>query len=539
MSSFSELGLKQELLEGVERLGFTTPTKVQEIAIPTILDSSQDLIALAQTGTGKTGAFGLPLLQKIDPDVNDVQAIVLSPTRELAIQIAKDLKAFAKKLKGVKTVAVYGGSEIRTQIKALDNGCQVVVGTPGRMLDLIKRRKLRVENIHTLVLDEADEMLNMGFQEDLDAILADTPEGKQTLLFSATMPKQMSSITKKYMHNPAEIEVGERNSGSKDVEHQYYVVKASNRFETLKRLVDLHPSMYGIIFCRTRNETMDISTWLSRDGYDVDVLNGDLSQNQRDQVMNRFRSKDLKILVATDVAARGLDVNNLSHIINYNLPDDLEVYIHRSGRTGRAGNKGICMSIVSPREQSRIRRLENMASQPFIKSEVPTGEQVCSKRLLHGLERVQKEAVHPERIQPFLPIAMEALKELSKEQIIERFLSLEFHNLLEYYEGSSDLNAQGDGGGDRGKRRSSSRRGDRRSGGGRSNSEGGGGRSGRRNDSRGGSRGSGAGSRGDSGPRGGGGSRRKSGGGGGSRRKSEGGGYKGKGSSGGGKARRS
>lgn len=529
MSSFSELGLKQELLEGVERLGFTTPTKVQELAIPTILDSSQDLIALAQTGTGKTGAFGLPLLQKIDPEVNDVQAIVLSPTRELAIQIAKDLKAFAKKLKGVKTVAVYGGSEIRTQIKALENGCQVVVGTPGRMLDLIRRRKLRVENIHTLVLDEADEMLNMGFQEDLDAILADTPEGKQTLLFSATMPKQMSSMAKKYMHNPAEIEVGERNSGSKDVEHQYYVVKASNRFESLKRLVDLHPEMYGIIFCRTRNETMDISTWLSRDGYEVDVLNGDLSQNQRDQVMNRFRSKDLKILVATDVAARGLDVNNLSHIINYNLPDDLEVYIHRSGRTGRAGNKGICMSIVSPREQSRIRRLENMASQPFIKSEVPTGEEVCSKRLLHGLERVQKEAVNPERIQPFLPTAMEALKDLSKEQIIERFLSLEFHNLLEYYEGSSDLNAKGDGGGDRGRRRSSSRRGDRRSGGG-------GGRGDRRSGGRsggggGGSRGGGSDARG--------GSRRKSGGGG---RKSDGGGgggYKGKRNSGGGKRRSS
>jgi ATP-dependent RNA helicase DeaD len=324
-------------------------------------------------------------------------------------------------------------------------------------------------------------MLNMGFQEDLDAILADTPSEKQTLLFSATMPKQMSSMAKKYMNNPAEIEVGERNSGSKDVEHQYYVVKVSNRFETLKRLVDIHPSMYGIIFCRTRSETMDISKWLSRDGYDVDVLNGDLSQNQRDQVMNRFRSKDLKILVATDVAARGLDVNNLSHIVNYNLPDDLEVYIHRSGRTGRAGNKGICMSIVSPREQSRIRRLENMASQPFVKSEVPTGEEICSRRLLHGLERVKKEAVNPERIQPFLPAALEALKDLSKEQIIERFLSLEFHNMLEHYAGASDVNAKGDGGSrdGRGGRR------DGRGGGGRGRSGGGGGRGGR---SRGGGR---------------------------------------------------
>ena len=454
MSLFSELGLRQELLEGVERLGFTEPTKVQELAIPTILESARDLVALAQTGTGKTGAFGLPLLHKIDPENKNVQAVVLSPTRELAIQIAKDLKAFAKKLKGVKTVAVYGGSEIRTQIKALESGCQVVVGTPGRMLDLIRRRKLRVENIQTLVLDEADEMLNMGFQEDLDAILADTPSEKQTLLFSATMPKQMSSMAKKYMHEPAEIEVGERNSGSKDVEHEYFVVKASNRFETLKRLVDIHPSMYGIIFCRTRNETMNISKWLSRDGYEVDVLNGDLSQNQRDQVMNRFRKSELKILVATDVAARGLDVNNLSHIVNYNLPDDLEVYIHRSGRTGRAGNKGICMSIVSPHEQSRIRRLEKMASQPFIKSEVPTGEEICSKRLLHGLERVKKEAVNPERIQPFLPSALEALKDLTKEQVIERFLSLEFHNMLEYYAGATDVNAKGNRGhGDSGRRR--------------------------------------------------------------------------------------
>ena len=454
MSLFSELGLRQELLEGVERLGFTEPTKVQELAIPTILESARDLVALAQTGTGKTGAFGLPLLHKIDPENKNVQAVVLSPTRELAIQIAKDLKAFAKKLKGVKTVAVYGGSEIRTQIKALESGCQVVVGTPGRMLDLIRRRKLRVENIQTLVLDEADEMLNMGFQEDLDAILVDTPSEKQTLLFSATMPKQMSSMAKKYMHEPAEIEVGERNSGSKDVEHEYFVVKASNRFETLKRLVDIHPSMYGIIFCRTRNETMNISKWLSRDGYEVDVLNGDLSQNQRDQVMNRFRKSELKILVATDVAARGLDVNNLSHIVNYNLPDDLEVYIHRSGRTGRAGNKGICMSIVSPREQSRIRRLEKMAAQPFIKSEVPTGEDICSKRLLHGLEKVKKEAVNPERIQPFLPSALEALKDLTKEQVIERFLSLEFHNMLEYYAEATDVNAKGNGGhGDSGRRR--------------------------------------------------------------------------------------
>ena len=457
MSTFNELGLKQELLEAVELLGFTNPTKVQELAIPTILASQRDLVALAQTGTGKTGAFGLPSLQQIDVNSDAVQVLVLSPTRELAIQIAKDMKAFAKKMKGVKTVAVYGGATISTQIKALQNGCQVVVGTPGRMLDLIRRRKLDVSSVRTLILDEADEMLNMGFQEDLDAILEGTPEGKQTLLFSATMPKQIAKMAKKYMRDPEEIEVGERNSGAKNVEHHFYMVHAKDRFEALKRIVDMNPDVYGIVFCRTRRETAEIASKLNKDGYDVDLLNGDLSQAQRDDVMNRFRTKELQLLVATDVAARGLDVDSLTHVINFNLPDDLEVYIHRSGRTGRAGKTGISISIVHTREMRRIRDLERMSGKEFIKKEVPTGEEICAIRMLDLIDTVKETKVNEEQIQKFLPNALEKLADLERDELIKHFLSVEFNHFLEYYKDASDLNAKG--GGER--RKGESRRGDR------------------------------------------------------------------------------
>ena len=443
MPTFKELGLKQELLDAVEKLGFTEPTEVQELAIPTILSSQRDLIALAQTGTGKTGAFGLPALNQIDTNSDNVQVLVLSPTRELAIQIARDLKDFAKYQKGVKTVAVYGGANISTQIKALNNGCQVVIGTPGRMLDLINRKKLDVRNVKTLVLDEADEMLNMGFQDDLDAILADTPREKQTLLFSATMPKAIAKMSAKYMNNPEEIEVGERNAGAKNVEHHYYMVHAKNRFEALKRIVDMNPDVYGIIFCRTRRETSEIATKLNKDGYDVDLLNGDLSQAQRDDVMNRFRTKDLQLLVATDVAARGLDVNELTHVINYNLPDDLEVYIHRSGRTGRAGNSGISISIIHTRETRRIRDLEKMSGKDFIKKEVPSGEEICGIRMLDLIDTIKDTKVNENQLQKFLPQAMEKLADLDSEALIKQFLSLEFNQFLDYYSNSNDLNAQG------------------------------------------------------------------------------------------------
>lgn len=443
MPTFKELGLKQELLDAVDKLGFTEPTKVQELAIPTILASQRDLIALAQTGTGKTGAFGLPALHQIDTNSDDVQVLVLSPTRELAIQIARDLKDFAKYQKGVKTVAVYGGANISTQIKALKNGCQVVIGTPGRMLDLINRKQLDVRNVRTLVLDEADEMLNMGFQDDLDAILADTPKEKQTLLFSATMPKAIAKMSKKYMNNPEEIEVGERNAGAKNVEHHYYMVHAKNRFEALKRIVDMNPDVYGIIFCRTRRETAEIAAKLNKDGYDVDLLNGDLSQAQRDNVMNRFRTKELELLVATDVAARGLDVNELTHVINYNLPDDLEVYIHRSGRTGRAGNSGISISIIHTRETRRIRDLERMSGKDFIKKEVPSGEEICGIRMLDLIDTVKDTKVNEDQLQKFLPQAMEKLADLDREELIKQFLSVEFNQFLDYYSNSNDLNAQG------------------------------------------------------------------------------------------------
>lgn len=441
MTSFHDLGLAPELLEAIDILGFENPTKVQELAIPVILKSEQDLIALAQTGTGKTGAFAIPSLQKIDPDIQSVQMLVLSPTRELAIQIAKDIKSFAKKMKNVTSVAVYGGANISTQIKALNNGAQVVIGTPGRTLDLIRRRKLDVTHIQTVVLDEADEMLNMGFQEDLDQILADTPSTKQTLLFSATMPKPIAKMAQKYMHNPETIEVGERNSGAKNVEHHFYMVHAKDRFEALKRLVDVHPDVYGIIFCRTRAETSDIANKLKKDGYDVDLLNGDLSQGQRDDVMNRFRTKELQLLVATDVAARGLDVNELTHVINFNLPDDPEVYIHRSGRTGRAGKSGVSISIVHTREMRRIRELERMSGKDFIKKDVPSGEEICGIRMLSLIDTVRATKVNDAQIDKFMPAAQEKLADLDREELIKHFLSVEFNHFLDYYKDSSDLNA--------------------------------------------------------------------------------------------------
>lgn len=440
MTKFHELGLKQEILEAIDLLGFTEPTKIQEQAIPAILNSNKDLIALAQTGTGKTGAFGFSGLQKINPDNLNVQMLVLSPTRELAIQIAKDIKDYAKKLKNIKTVAVYGGTQLSSQIRALNKGCQIVVGTPGRMLDLIRRGKLDVSSVQTLVLDEADEMLNMGFQDDLDAILKDTPADKQTLLFSATMPKEIAKIAKKYMHKPDEIEVGERNSGAKNVQHYYYMVYSRDRFAALKRIVDMNPGIYGIIFCRTRAETTDIAAKLNRDGYDVDLLNGDLSQAQRDNVMGRFRDKDLQLLVATDVAARGLDVDDLTHVINYNLPDDLEVYIHRSGRTGRAGKEGVSLSIIHTGEKRKIRDLERMSGKEFKLRSVPTGEEICETRMLSMLDTVKEIKIDDESIQKFLPQAMEKLAEYDREELIKHFLSVEFNRFLDYYRNSPDLN---------------------------------------------------------------------------------------------------
>ncbi|MBD3616107.1 MAG: DEAD/DEAH box helicase [Gracilimonas sp.] len=470
MSTFKELGLSPEICQAVEDLGFETPTEVQERAIPTILASQQDLIALAQTGTGKTGAFGMPVLQQVDAGSSNVQVLVLSPTRELAIQIEKDLKAFAKHQKGIKTLAVYGGANISTQIRGLKNGAQVVIGTPGRMLDLIKRRKLDVTNVRSLILDEADEMLNMGFQDDLDAILHDTPKEKQTLLFSATMPNQISKMARKYMNNPEEIQVNARNSGALNVEHHFYMVNAKDRYDALKRIADVNPDIYGIIFCRTRRETSEVASKLSKEGYNADLLNGDLSQAQRDEVMNRFRNKELQLLVATDVAARGLDVDSLTHVINYNLPDDLEVYIHRSGRTGRAGNSGISVSIIHTREMNRIKALEKMSGKNFIKQDVPKGEEVCGVRMMDMVEKLRTTEVNQKQIEKYLPEVYERLSDLGWQELIQHFVSMEFNQILEYYEQAGDINATAGKSKNNNNRNSSSNRGKRNSGGNSSNS---------------------------------------------------------------------
>jgi ATP-dependent RNA helicase DeaD len=400
---FEDYRLSEELLDGIKALGFEEPTPVQKECIPVLMANKTDMVALAQTGTGKTAAFGLPLLEKIQGKPNKPQALILSPTRELCVQIASDLENFSKYLHHHSIVPVYGGANIQTQIQALKSGSSIIVGTPGRTLDLIKRGILKVNNIKYLVLDEADEMLSMGFKDDLDAILSDTPATKQTLLFSATMPAEIKRIADTYMTDPVEIEVGKRNAGAENVEHHYYMVHARDRYKALKRIVDIHPKIYGLVFCRTRAETKDVADKLVGEGYNVDALHGDLSQAQRDFVMNRFRHKHLQLLIATDVAARGLDVNDLSHVINYNLPDELEVYIHRSGRTGRAGKTGIAISIIHTRETGKIRQLEKISKKNFIQKQVPLGREICKKQLFNLIDKVEKVDVNEQQIEEFLP----------------------------------------------------------------------------------------------------------------------------------------
>jgi ATP-dependent RNA helicase DeaD len=440
MMTFEETGLLPELLMAVEELGFKEPTPIQEKTIPELLNTRNDIVALAQTGTGKTAAFGLPVIQQIDINDDRVQAIVLCPTRELCVQISKDLVNYSKYSKKIKIASVYGGANIATQIKALKDKVSIVVGTPGRVIDLIKRGVLKINNIKWLILDEADEMLNMGFKEDLDTILAATPNEKRTMLFSATMPREIATIAATYMENPVEISVGKRNIGAETLQHEYYVVHAKHRYEVLKRIADIHPNIYGIVFCRTRQETKEVADKLMNDGYNADALHGDLSQPQRDMVMNRFRQKYLQILVATDVAARGLDVSDLSHIINFNLPDDLEVYIHRSGRTGRAGKKGICISIIHTRETRKIRDLEKLAGTKFIRRLVPGGKEICEKQLFNLVDKVEKVEVDQSNIDDFLPVIYKKLEWLSREELIKHFISVEFNRFLSYYENAPDLN---------------------------------------------------------------------------------------------------
>lgn len=438
--TFQELGLRQELLDAVAELGFVNPMPVQEQVIPYMLTHENDLVALAQTGTGKTAAFGLPILNMVNVEQRKIQSLVLAPTRELCIQIANDIKNFASKMRGVKVVPVYGGESIVVQYRQLDVQPQVLVATPGRLIDLINRGKVDLSEVRFLVLDEADEMLNMGFQEDIETILKDVPETRRTLLFSATMPNEIAKISRQYMHDAAEISIGTRNAGSDNVEHIYYMVRADHRYLALKRIVDMNPDIYGIVFCRTRQETKDVAEKLMKDGYNADALHGDLSQAQRDTVMNKFRIKNLQVLVATDVAARGLDVSDLTHVINYNLPDDVEVYTHRSGRTGRAGKKGVSCVIVHTREGRRLREIERIIKKEFKRMPVPNGMDVCKRQLFHLIDRMERVEVSNDEINVFMPQISAKLSYLSKEEIISRFVSLEFNRFAEYYKDAEDIN---------------------------------------------------------------------------------------------------
>jgi len=439
IDNFEELGLNPELVSAVTELGFEKPTPVQETVIPKQLDEDGDIVCLAQTGTGKTAAFGLPLIQTMNQDSLDTQVLILCPTRELCRQISDDLNSYAKYSKGFILVAVYGGSNIEQQIRSLRKGANVIVATPGRMVDLIERKVADLSLVNRLILDEADEMLNMGFKEELDAIVSHCPENRRTLLFSATLPSEVEGIAKKYMYRPEIITIGKRNQGAENVKHYFYVVEAKNRYLALKRIVDFNPHIYGIVFCRTRQETQEIADSLIRDGYNAEALHGELSQTQRDWVMSRFRNKTLSLLVATDVAARGIDVSDLTHVINYNLPDEPEQYTHRSGRTGRADKTGISIAIINTREKSKIKRIEKILGKTFAQAKVPTGKEVCSKQLFNLIDQIENTEVK-EEINEYMSVVESKWSYLSKEDIIRRVLSIEFNRFLEYYKHAPDLN---------------------------------------------------------------------------------------------------
>ncbi|MHB8138043.1 MAG: DEAD/DEAH box helicase [Smithellaceae bacterium] len=440
MTTFSESDIDKRILKAIGEMGFEAPMPVQQQVIPFLLHHKRDLVALAHTGTGKTAAFGIPIIQQINMASKQTQALILAPTRELCLQITDDLTNMAKYMDNVNIVPIYGGANILIQIRQVAAGAQIVVATPGRMLDMLNRKKVNVSAIKWLVLDEADEMLNMGFKEELNAVLASTPEDKRVMLFSATMPRGIEAIAHSYMKKPMEITVGTRNTGAENVSHQYYVVHAKDRYLALKRIADFYPDIYAIIFCRTRLETQEVADALIKDGYNADALHGDLSQAQRDSVMNRFRTRSLQMLVATDVAARGIDVVDLTHIINYNLPDDIENYTHRSGRTGRAGKSGISIVIVNIKEVFRVGQIEKQISKKFQQAKIPTGQEVCEKQLLYLVDKLKDTEIQHADIDPFLPAAVERLKSLSKEDIIARFVSQEFNRFLSYYRNAADIN---------------------------------------------------------------------------------------------------
>lgn len=439
VTSFLDLGLSNELLNAVAELGFEKPTPVQARIIPTLLAENKDVVCLAQTGTGKTAAFGLPTLEYLDTENKETQVLVLSPTRELCRQITQDLENYSKYKKGVRIVSLYGGANIVTQMRSLKDGANIIVATPGRLLDILKRGKADISHISTLILDEADEMLDMGFKDDLDAILESAPKERRTLLFSATLPKEVEAIARNYMTEPEIVTVGTRNAGAENVEHFYYMIREEDRYEALKRIADFNPDIYGIVFCKTREETQKIADALQRDGYDADALHGDLSQAQRDYVMGKFKRKALHLLVATDVAARGIDVNGLSHVINYNLPQEIELYTHRSGRTGRADRKGISIAIINQREKGKLRRIEQVIKKEFTRLPIPSAREICEKQLLHLINGINAVEVRKD-LYSFQQLINEQWSEIPKEELIEKMLSYEFNRFFDYYRKAKDIN---------------------------------------------------------------------------------------------------
>lgn len=439
--TFEELGLKSGVLKSLKELGFETPTPIQQEAIPHLLKEESDFVGLAQTGTGKTAAFGLPLVSKVEEGRKVPQGLIICPTRELCLQITKDLENYSKHI-NIKIVSVYGGTDIRKQITDIKRGVQIIVATPGRLVDLINRKAIQLQEIEWVVLDEADEMLNMGFKEDIDAILKMTPQYKNVWLFSATMPKEVAAIAKNYMENPLEVSIGHKNQTNENIDHIYFSVSERDRYQGLKRLIDYNPEIYGLVFCRTRRETAEVADKLGKDGYSAEPLHGDLSQAQRDQVMRRFRDKSIQLLVATDVAARGIDVDDITHVINYNLPDEIENYTHRSGRTARAGKHGESLVLINPREAHKIKAIERKIRTTFTKGTIPNAKEICEIQLMKLVDRVITTEVKEDEMAEFLPVVMKEFEDMSKEDVIKRFISAEFNRFIEYYERAGDLNAK-------------------------------------------------------------------------------------------------
>ncbi len=459
--TFEELGLSENILKAINELGFEKPMPIQEKVIPMLLKKNVDIVGVAQTGTGKTAAFGLPIIQQADVRVKNPQVLILSPTRELCVQIAKDLTNYSNYVVGLRILAVYGGANIVGQLKELKEGVQVIVATPGRLKDLMSRKAAKLSNVFRVVLDEADEMLNMGFLEDVNEILSDIPTNRNTLLFSATMPKEIQRIANKYMTDPVEVVAGTRGAGAENVKHLLYTVHAKDKYLALKRLADFYPMIYGIVFCRTRRETQEIADKLIQDGYNADSLHGDLSQVQRDYVMQKFRIRNIRLLVATDVAARGLDVNDLTHVIHYSLPDEKEVYTHRSGRTGRIGKAGISIAITHLREKHAVSQIEKLLGIKFTRGTMPTGREICEKQLFNLIDKMENVEIDHSQIDTYLPVIYKKLEWLSKEELIKRFVSLEFNRFLDYYRDANNLSEPKDDRGGRGRERRGDRRGER------------------------------------------------------------------------------